>query len=261
MLRAAPILLLLIAADQPIAPPVEVIGYTIVGRFPHDTKAFTEGLLYRDGILYESTGREGQSDIRKVRLSDGRVLKSVRLAPTLFGEGITDWKDELISVTWTTGIGFRWNLRQLRKTSQFSYPGEGWGLTQNGTHLILSDGSADLRVLNPKTFGLVRRINVSYNHRPVRKLNELEWVNGRIFANVWETPIIVRINPQTGAVDGVLDLTALVRSVPTHDRDDVLNGIAYDPATDRLLVTGKNWPTLYALKLTKADSVRATAQN
>jgi glutaminyl-peptide cyclotransferase len=247
-LRAAPLLLLLVAADQPPAA-IEPIGYSIVARYPHDTKAFTEGLLMHDGLLYESTGRTGQSDIRKVRLSDGKVLKSVRLSSDLFGEGIADWKDELISVTWTSGIGFRWTIGDLRRTGRFSYRGEGWGMTQDGKNLILSDGTPTLRFLTPKTFSEVRRVSVTLGGRPVRQINELEWVKGRIFANIWQTPFIVRIDPVSGVVDGVLDLSDIVRSVPVRDRDDVLNGIAYDAAHDQLLVTGKNWPTLFAIKL------------
>ncbi len=236
-------------APNEVVQAVTQIKYAVIARYPHDTAAFTEGLLYRDGMLIESTGREGQSDIRKVRLSDGKVLQSVRLPAQYFGEGIADWKDELVSVTWTTGIGYRWNLKTLKQTSRFSYPGEGWGMTQDGKSLILSDGTPNIRFLNPLSFKETRRISVTFQGRPVKQINELEWVKGAIYANIWQTPVIARIDPISGKVTGFLDLSELVKSVATRDPDAVLNGIAYDGAKDRLLITGKNWPTVFAIKL------------
>jgi glutaminyl-peptide cyclotransferase len=242
--------LLLISANTP-PPIVAKIGYSVTARYPHDSGAFTEGLLMHGGYLYESTGLEGQSDIRRVRLSDGKVLKSVKLPPALFGEGIVDWGKELLSVTWKTGQGFRWDLATLKRKAGFSYPGEGWGMTHNGANIILSDGTPTLRVLNPATFAEVRRITVTIHGRPLPNLNELEWVKGVLFANVWQQPAIVRIDPGSGRVTGVLDLTDVAASVQASGQDAVLNGIAYDAKTDVLLVTGKNWPTLFALKLTQ----------
>ncbi len=239
----------MLVSASPAPPPLPHLTYTVEARYPHDAGAYTEGLLFRDGFLYESTGREGQSDIRQVRLKDGRVLKRARIAANLFGEGIVDWKDQLISVTWQTQIGFRWNLKSFKQLSRFPYPGEGWGLTQDGTNLILSDGTSDLRVLDPETFKLRRRISVTFRGAPLSNLNELEWVAGAIYANVWQTNSIVRIDPGSGQVTGILDLSALAAGMPVIDRDSVLNGIAFDPKQKRLLVTGKYWPTLFALKV------------
>jgi glutaminyl-peptide cyclotransferase len=251
MMRNLAVLIAWAALVSATTPPTVVpqLAYKVDARFPHDRNAYTEGLFARDGLLYESTGREGQSDIRRVRLADGRVLKSVKLAPDLFGEGIVDWNKEIISVTWKTGVGFRWSLKSLKKTARFSYPGEGWGMTQDGASLILSDGTSELRVLDPLTFKEQRRISVSFRGAPLNNLNELEWVKGAIYANVWMTNAIVRIDPASGKVTGMLDLSALAAQVPVSDPDSVLNGIAYDVKTDRLLVTGKNWPSLFALKI------------
>jgi glutaminyl-peptide cyclotransferase len=248
-LALLPSALLLVCANTP-PPAVPKIGYRIAARFPHDTDAFTEGLLMHGGFLYESTGLEGQSDIRRVRLSDGKVLKSVKLPPEIFGEGIVDWGKELLSVTWKTGLGFRWDMASLKRKARFSYPGEGWGMTQDGKNIILSDGTPNLRVLNPVTFAEVRRITVTFNGKPLPNLNELEWVKGVLYANVWQQPAIVRIDPSSGRVTGVLDLTDLAASVNASGPDAVLNGIAYDVSTAHLLVTGKNWPTLFSLALT-----------
>jgi glutaminyl-peptide cyclotransferase len=247
LLASAP---LIISANSP-TPVVVKIGYSVVARYPHDTGAFTEGLLMHGGALYESTGLEGQSDIRRVRLSDGKVLKAVKLPPELFGEGIVDWGKDLLSVTWKTGQGFRWDLATLKRKTRFSYPGEGWGMTQDGKNIILSDGTPSLRVLNPVSFAEVRRIAVTFNGRPLPNLNELEWIKGVLFANVWHQSAIVRIDPGSGRVTGVIDLTDIAASVQASGPDAVLNGIAYDTKSDVLLVTGKNWPTLFALKLSQ----------
>jgi glutaminyl-peptide cyclotransferase len=233
-------------AAPPAFPP---IAFKVEAKYPHDRAAYTEGLFVRDGFLYESTGREGESDIRRVHIADGKVLQSVKLPPRLFGEGIVDWKNEIISVTWQTGAGFRWDLRSLQRKSNFSYPGEGWGMTQDGTNLIMSDGTPQLRLLDPISFKERGRITVTIGGRPLPQLNEIEWVNGVIYANVWMTNEIVRINPVTGVVTGILNLTEIAKQVPRRDRDSVLNGIAYDAKSKQLLVTGKNWPTLFALKL------------
>jgi len=179
------------------------------------------------------------------------VLQRVSIPPGLFGEGIVNWGDEIISVTWQDGIGFRWDRKTLRQKGSFRYPGEGWGLTQNGSEIIMSDGTADLRFLDPVTLQERRRVRVTAGGQPVNQLNELEFVNGEIFANVWQTPRIARIDPATGNVTGWIDLSGLVAE-NGDNVDKVLNGIAYDPQRDRLFITGKNWRRLYEIDLVPA---------
>ena len=232
---------------------VPVSGYQIRHIYPHDPGAFTEGLFYLRGELFESTGLEGQSNIRRVRLQDGAVLQSQAIAPNLFGEGIVNWGDEIISLTWRDQVGFRWNLRTLIPKRSFRYPGEGWALTQNGKALIMSDGTPVLRVLDPVSFRVLRRITVTADGRPVPNLNELEWVKGEIFANIWTTSRIARIDPATGAVKAWIDLGDLPDARRPPQPEAVLNGIAYDKEHDRLFVTGKNWPHLYEIALTPAS--------
>ena len=227
--------------------PVEPVS--VVRSYPHDPGAFTEGLFFRDGRLFESTGLEGHSQIREVRLEDGKVLRQVDLPPDLFGEGIVDVGGELVSVTWQTGIGFRWRLRDFRRLARFSYPGEGWGMTRAGPDIILSDGTATLRFLDPHTFKERRRLKVTADGKPVVALNELEYVRGEILANIWQTNLIARIDPASGAVKGWLDVSALGRPAPGLGRDSVPNGIAYDAKRGRLFVTGKNWARLYEIRL------------
>lgn len=229
-------------------PPVH--GVRVVREYPHDPRAFTQGLLWLDGRLYESTGLEGQSTIREVELETGRVLRSVSLADDLFGEGLTHWGDELISLTWQDGIGFRWDRRTFRQTGSWRYPGEGWGLTQDGREIVMSDGTAELRFLDPATLAERRRVTVTAAGRPVDQLNELEFVEGEIYANVWQTPYIVRIDPASGEVRGWIDLTPLVRA-NSGGGADVLNGIAWDAAGRRLFVTGKNWRRLYEIEVVR----------
>jgi len=224
----------------------------VVRTFPHDPGAFTEGLLYRDGLLYESTGLEGQSNIRVVRLADGKVLRQADLPPSLFGEGIVDTGRELVSVTWRTGQGFRWTLPDLRRVGQFRYPGEGWGLTRMGRRLVLSDGTPVLRLLDPRTLAAVGRVTVTAEGVPLANLNELEWVRGEILANIWQTDRIARIDPASGRVSGWIDLSALPRPPAGRGTDAVANGIAWDERGKRLFVTGKNWPALYEVRLAPA---------
>ena len=235
---------------EPVAP-VPRLGYTVVARYPHDPRAFTQGLVFQQGALYEGTGLRGRSTLREVDLKTGRPRRQRRLDPTLFGEGITALGGRIYQVTWQAHRGFVYDRATFTPEAEFTYAGEGWGLTHDGARLILSDGTATLRVLDPKTFAEVGRIDVRAGGRPVERLNELEWVRGEILANVWQTPYIVRISPTTGAVTGVLDLSDLL---PPSDRPgtDVLNGIAYDAAGDRLFVTGKLWPTLFEIALTPA---------
>lgn len=239
----------LIAAQAPPQPRPPVVKPTLVATYPHDTAAFTEGLLITDGKLYESTGREGQSRIRQVDLKTGKVLREIALPATLFGEGIVAWGRQLMSVVWHGGIGYRWSLPALKRTGSFRYTGEGWAMTDDGRNIILSDGTPTLRFLDPKTMAVVRRLNVTYAGRPLHRLNELEYVNGEILANIWMTPAIVRIDPATGAVRGVIDLSDLAAAAGTTDPDAVANGIAYDRTAKRLYVTGKNWPRLFEIAL------------
>jgi glutaminyl-peptide cyclotransferase len=231
----------------PVTP--RFCSYEVEKEFPHDASAFTQGLLYEDGVLFESTGLVGQSSIRRVRLSDGKVLQQVAVPPPFFGEGLTKWKNELISLTWQHGKAFRWDVQSLRKIGELAYEAEGWGLTDDGKSLILSDGTPVLRFLNPATGTVERTVTVTAGGEPVSQLNELEWVSGEIFANVWMTDQIVRIDPKSGAVTSVVDLTGLRERAGATGTDVVLNGIAYDPGMKRLFVTGKNWPKLYQIAL------------
>lgn len=235
--------------QQQAADAVPVQGYRIVATFPHDPGAFTQGLLWRDGRLYESTGLIGESAIREVELATGRVLRRADIPPGLFGEGLVDWGDELVSITWQDGIGFRWDRATFRRTGEWRYAHEGWGLARDERHIVMSDGTPILRFLDPATMREVRRVTVTAAGRPVARLNELEYVDGEIFANVWQTSRIVRIDPATGRVTGWIELGPLVRENGGGGEDNVLNGIAWDAAGRRLFVTGKNWPRLYQIEL------------
>jgi glutaminyl-peptide cyclotransferase len=232
----------------------------VVKRYPHDPNAFTEGLLYYKGVLYESTGRNGQSSIREVTLNTGKVVRQTDLDPAYYGEGIVIWKDRLIQLTWKNEIGLIYDLNTFKLRSNFHYDGEGWALTQDGTHLIMSDGTSDLRFLDPDTMSETGRIHVTCEGRPIRQINEIEWVKNQIYANIWQTNVIVRIDPATGAVIGLIDLTDLAASTVTRATENVPNGIAYDAAADRLFVTGKLWPALYQITLSPRRSERGLCQ-
>ena len=248
------LLISLLAAAAALQGParIPVQTYQVQRAYPHDPAAFTQGLFYRDGFLYESTGLQGQSTVRKVRLADGKVMQMASIPPDQFGEGSTDWGKEIVSLTWQHGIGYRWDRATLRRTGSFRYEGEGWGLTQDGRSLILSDGTPWLRFMDPVSFKEQRRIQVTADGRPVPQLNELEWVKGEILANIWQTNLIARIDPKTGAVKGWIDLAGLGSTAPSGDPDNVLNGIAYDAKQERLFVTGKRWPRIYEIKLKSA---------
>jgi len=211
MLRTAAAVIIGIAALAPARAraAVPVYSVAVVNTYPHDPHAFTEGLLYQDGFLFESTGLEGHSSIRKVRLETGQVVQERDLNSQYFGEGIVVWKNRLIELTYTSEIGFVYDLNTFRQISDFHYSGEGWALTRDGTHLIMSDGTSDLRVLDPDTLHETARIHVACEGRPVRSINELEWVKGEIYANIWLTNLIARINPATGEVAGLIALTDL----------------------------------------------------
>jgi glutamine cyclotransferase len=228
---------------------VPVYGYKVVRSYPHDPQAFTQGLVFHDGFLYESTGLNGQSSIRKVKLDTGEVLQIHKIAERYFGEGIALWQDSIIQLTWQSEIGFVYDRDTFAPRRTFQYTGEGWGMTQDGRRLIMSDGSADLRFLDPKTLQQTGRVTVRDAGVPVRNLNELEIVKGEIFANVWQSHRIARISPKTGQLTGWIDLRGLL--TPQEARGvDVLNGIAYDAAGDRLFVTGKLWPRLFEIAIT-----------
>ncbi|HUP03121.1 MAG TPA: glutaminyl-peptide cyclotransferase [Bryobacteraceae bacterium] len=225
--------------------------YQVVHVYPHDPMAFTQGLVYLDGFLYEGTGIEGQSSVRKVRLETGEVLQRHDIPEDYFGEGIVNWRDELLELTWTTHIGFVYGLSDFHLIHDFHYPGEGWGLTQDGKRIIMSDGSAQLRFWDPETLAETGRITVTDGGQPVDRLNELEWVRGEIYANVWQTNRIARIDPSNGHVTGWVDCAGLLSPAYRTGQEDVLNGIAYDAQNDRLFVTGKKWPKLFEIRLVK----------
>ena len=230
-----------------------VYGYRVVHVYPHDTSAYTEGLFYKDGYLYESTGEAGESTVRKVELQTGKVVQRHDVPDAYFGEGIIDWKQELIQLTWKSQLGFVYDLASFKQLRTFNYPGEGWALTRDSKHIYMSDGSSVLRVLDPDTLTAIGGgIMVTDNGEPVANLNELEWVKGEIYANVWMTNRIARIDPASGHVTGWIDLTGLldVNRLPDPG-NDVLNGIAYDEQHDRLFVTGKRWPKLFEITLVK----------
>lgn len=248
--------LLTIGAAGAVASPawskVADYGYQVVRAYPHDTHAFTEGLFYLNGFLYESTGMNGQSSVRKERLETGDVLQRLDIPSKYFGEGIVAWDGRLIELTWQSHVAFVYDLATFKPLGSFHYPGEGWALTRDAHHIYMSDGTPYLRVLDPTTYKSTARIHVTDGGVPVVNLNELEWVKGRIYANIWQTNRIVEIDPATGHVVGHIDLSGLLDgSGYAPQPDDVLNGIAYDAARDRLFVTGKNWPKIFEIKLIK----------
>jgi glutaminyl-peptide cyclotransferase len=241
-------------------------GYDVVHVYPHDRTAFTEGLFYLDGFLYEATGLEQRSSVRKVKLETGEVVEQHELPPEYFGEGIIKWKDQLYQLTYKTEVGFIYDFSTFEKKGEFHYPGQGWAFTTDGKQIYM-DGSRnvnadasdpEIRVWNPETLKETGVIRVTDQGRPVENLNELEWVKGEIYANIWQTNRIARIDPKTGKVVGWIDLTGLLAPsdiVENGDfRTDVLNGIAYDAQHDRLFVTGKCWPKLFEIKLSKKTS-------
>lgn len=235
------------------AATAPVGGYTVVKAYPHDANAFTEGLFYRDGFMFESTGLKDRSFIRKWNLETGFSEQERLLDSRYFGEGIVDWKNRLYELTWTDEIGFIYDIDSFEKVGEFSYPGEGWALTRDDKRLIMSDGTSFIRFLDPETLKETGRIEVTDHGVPVRNLNELEYVKGELLANVWQTTRIARINPTTGEVIAWIELAGLLKEAGvTGSQDDVLNGIAYDAAKDRLFVTGKLWPKLFEIKLTPA---------
>lgn len=239
------------ASTAPTAKPVIAVEakYEIVGTFPHDQKAFTEGLLFRDNVFYESTGLEGNSSVRRVDVKSGRVLAQRVLPREIFGEGLALANGELFQLSWQSGRCFVYDAKMLKPRREYSYQGEGWGLTFDGANLIQSDGSDTLTFRDPKTFQIVRTLRVMQNGAPLDQINELEWIDGEIWANIWHQDLIARIDPKTGNVTSYLDCRKLFSR--QLGGEDVLNGIAYDAKTKRVFVTGKLWPKMFALRLKK----------
>jgi glutaminyl-peptide cyclotransferase len=231
------------------AQGVPVLGVIVVKSYPHDPHAFTQGLEYSDGYLYESTGRSGQSTLRQTVLETGAVLKHVNLPPRYFGEGLTIFRGKVYQLTWLTKIGFIYDVRTFRQAGEFHYETEGWGLAHDNASLILSDGTNKLQFIDPTSFQVTRTLEVYAGNEAVTNLNELEYINGEIFANIWHSPRIARIDPRSGQVLAWIDLTTVVEK-EKHEPEDVLNGIAYDAKRGRLFVTGKNWSEIFEIKVT-----------
>lgn len=225
--------------------------FKIIQTFPHDPAAFTQGLVFHNGFLYEGTGLKGRSSLRKVRLGTGEVVQEADLSPEFFGEGITIFKDEIVQVTWQSHVGFVYNLTDFHRLRQFSYPGEGWGLTTDGREIFMSDGTPEIRVLDPATLAEKRRFTVHDGNSRIKELNELEFVEGEIYANIWQTDRIARISPRNGELLGWIDLKGLLSPVYRLAPGAVLNGIAYDSERKRLFVTGKLWPKIFEIQLVR----------
>jgi glutamine cyclotransferase len=223
--------------------------YQVLHTYPHDAQAFTQGLIFLDGHLYESTGIKGQSSLRMEDLETGKIDQFLEVPDKYFAEGLTNWGSTLIQLTWQSHIALVYDRSTFHLLRTFPYPGEGWGLTQDGKSIILSDGSASLRFLDPETFHELRRITVRNHGVPVTQLNELEFIHGQIYANIWHSDRIARISPATGRVLGWIDLTGLLPNADRSSPEAVLNGIAYDQAHDRLFVTGKLWPRIFEIKV------------
>lgn len=230
-------------------PPVQQCGYRILAEYPHDRTAFTQGLFWHDGYYYEGTGQYGQSRLSRVDLATGKALKTQPLSAQHFGEGVTRWGDQIIGVTWKSGVGYRWRLKDLKPLGQFRFEGEGWGVTMIGAELALSDGTANIRFYDPETMVEKRRVIVTLGGRPITMINELETIDGKIWANVWMTDVVIRINPADGRIDQLVNFTGLRDQAGAMGHDMVLNGIAWDDHKKRLFVTGKNWPKLYQVEV------------
>lgn len=234
---------------QGVTPATVVTPYEVLGSYPHDPEAFLQGLVWHDGGFYESTGLHGRSSLRRVALPSGEVLQQVALPNVYFGEGLALVGDRLVQLTWRSKRGLVYDRASFGLLGDFAYETEGWGLTYDGASLVMSDGTDVLTFLDPESYQPVRTLPVTLDGRPLRALNELEWIEGEIWANVWQTDRIVRIDPATGQVTGILDLTGLLPSDRRTGREDVLNGIAYDPATRRIFVGGKLWPLLFEIRV------------
>jgi glutaminyl-peptide cyclotransferase len=243
---------LALSACAPPPQPEGIVDYTyqVLHTYPHDPTAFTQGLFYLNGVLYEGTGRYGQSSLRKVNLETGKVIQKQELAPQYSGGGIAAWQDRVVQLTYQNEKGFLYDIQSLEPKSEFAYNGEGWGLTTDGDRLIMSDGSARLRLINPARMQEISRILITDDAGPVPDLNELEWVKGKVYANIWKTDRIACIDLTTGKIAAWIDLRGIISFAERgNDPENVLNGIAYDAEHDRLFVTGKRWPKLFEIKL------------
>ncbi len=238
-------------STSPLPTPqaVPLYTYRVVNTYPHDRDAFTQGLVFQDGVLYEGTGLRGRSSLRVVELETGQVLQILALPAEFFGEGVTIFGNRIVQLTWQSNVGFVYDKRTFELLQTFNYPTEGWGITHDGQRLIMSDGTATLHFLDPETFVEIGQVQVYDNNGAVTRLNELEYIHGQVYANVWQTDRIVRIAPQTGQVTGWIDLAGLLSPQDRSQPVDVLNGIAYDAQNDRLFVTGKLWPKLFEIQL------------
>jgi len=237
-------------AAHPTGNPAKYT-YEIVRVYPHDSRAFTQGLIFHDGKLLESTGQQGQSTLRSVDLDSGQVLKKVDVPPQYFAEGMTLLNGKIYQLTWQHQVGFIYDYQSFQQIGQFNYQGEGWGLTTDGHSLILSDGTNRIRFLDPDSFQVTRTIVVTDNGKTVNKLNELEFIEGEIYANIWHDQHIIAINPNNGTVTASIDFTGLLRQSETSNPEAVLNGIAVDESSGRLFVTGKLWPKLFEIKINR----------
>jgi glutamine cyclotransferase len=259
MLRNLSRILVLCLVLPAAVPAQQPDTYQVVHTYPHDAQAFTQGLVYVDGHLYESTGLNGHSSLRMEDLDTGRILQFQDVPSKYFAEGLTNWGGTLIQLTWQNHVALVYDRFSFRLLHTLPYTGEGWGLTQDGAHVILSDGTAVLRFLDPVTFREVRRITVKDHGRPVTQLNELEYIHGQIYANIWHSDRIARIAPATGKVIGWIDLAGLLPKDEHSSPEAVLNGIAWDPVHDRLFVTGKLWPKLFEIKVIPAPPATVPA--
>jgi glutamine cyclotransferase len=252
---AAALLLACLGAAGAAQATVPIYRHIVKNTYPHDPQAFTQGLFFKNGFLYESTGQNGKSSVRKVELATGKALQQHDIPPQYFGEGIAEIDGKIIGLTWTSQTGFVFDARTLKLRQKFSYTGEGWGLASDQRKLYMSDGSSFIRVLNG-ALQEERRFQVTSDGTPIDRLNELEWVDGELFANIWGTDIIARIDPADGKVVGLIDLTTLLPPAQrgTSSQDAVLNGIAYDSKTRRLFVTGKLWPKLFEIELVRVPA-------
>ncbi len=237
-------------SNNPTAPTF--YSYEVINTFEHDPNAFTQGLVWENGVLYEGTGLPGHSTLRKVELGTGKVLQKYELPDEFFAEGITIFEDKIIQLTYRSKVGFVYDKKTFKLLREFNYPHEGWGLTHDGKNLIVSDGTPTLYFLDPETFKQISTISVYNKNNRLWGINELEYIDGRIYGNIWPTNRIAIIEPQTGRVTGLVDMTGLLKGQKITRQTDVLNGIAYDPANRRLFVTGKFWPKLYQIKLIPA---------
>ncbi len=249
LLACLAIALLALTSCQKSSP--DPLGYQIVSSHPHDTTAYTQGLQLKDGRLFESTGQYGESTLREIAPATGKVLRKRPLAKTVFAEGLTILGNEMFVLTWKENTAYVFGPDTFKPIRTHEYKGEGWGLTNDGKQLIMSDGTSTLKFINPKDFSILKTLEVKDGKIPLTNLNELEWIDSQIFANIYQTDKIARISPDDGQVTGWLDLAGLKKQLPKPNRADVLNGIAHDPTTGHLLVTGKYWPQMFEIKVAK----------